>query len=89
MRGCRGAGFFTFFPGSSRWAGMCVGVGVSLGEGDPAGTFAETHPFWDFRPGVELLLETGMPISGARSAQSCRFAVSGEDATPLPTLFLG
>lgn len=40
-----GAGFLTFFPGSSRMVGRCVGVLESLGEGDPKGGFGGAYPF--------------------------------------------
>lgn len=94
VRDCGGADVFTFFPGSSRMVGVCVGVGVSLGEGDPAGVFAGAHPFCNFRPGTEPFLDIGTPISsGACSfliiTESCRFAIRGEGTTPLPGLFLG
>lgn len=94
VRDCGGTDFFTFFPGSSRMVGICVGVAVSLGDGDPAGVFAGAHPFCNFRPGMEPFLDTGTPTSsGAGSfliiTESCRFAISGEGTTPLPGLFLG
>lgn len=53
----------TFFPGSSRIVGRCVGVLESLGEGDPEGGFGGPYPFWDFRPSTEPFLGTGTPIS--------------------------
>lgn len=40
-----GAGFLTFFPGSSRTIGRYVGVLEGLGEGDAKGGFGGAYPF--------------------------------------------